>query len=48
MDREDFKIEVQDVAEKVIGYGILALLVIGLGWKLWMTAFGILYVIFGM
>ena len=48
MDREDIKIEVQDVAEKVIGYGILDLLVIGLGWKLRMTAFGILYVIFGM
>lgn len=26
--------DVQDILEKVIGYGILALLVIGVGWKL--------------
>ena len=26
--------ETQDILEKVIGYGILALLVIGVGWKL--------------
>ena len=36
----------QDILEKVIGYGILALLVIGVGWKLWMTLFSILYLIF--
>ena len=38
--------ETQDILEKVIGYGILALLVIGVGWKLWMTLFSILYLIF--
>ena len=38
--------DVQDILEKVIGYGILALLVIGVGWKLWMTLFSILYLIF--
>ena len=35
--------ETQDILEKVIGYGILALLVIGVGWKLWMTLFSLLY-----
>ena len=38
--------ETQDTLEKVIGYGILALLVIGVGWKLWLTLFSILYLIF--
>ena len=38
--------DTQDILEKVIGYGILALLVIGVGWKLWMTLFSILYLIF--
>ena len=38
--------ETQDILEKVIGYGILALLAIGVGWKLWMTLFSILYLIF--
>ena len=38
--------DTQDILEKVIGYGILALLVIGIGWKLWMTLFSILYLIF--
>ena len=35
--------DTQDILEKVIGYGILALLVIGVGWKLWMTLFSLLY-----
>ena len=39
-------LETQDILEKVIGYGILALLVIGVGWKLWMTLFSILYLLF--
>ena len=38
--------ETQDIWEKVIGYGILALLVIGIGWKLWLTLFSLLYLIF--
>ena len=38
--------ETQDILEKVIGYGILALLVIGVGWKLWMTLFSLLYLLF--
>ena len=37
--------DTQDILEKVIGYGILALLVIGLGWKLWMTLFSLLYLL---
>ena len=35
--------DTQDILEKVIGYGILALLVIGVGWRLWMTLFSLLY-----
>ena len=38
--------DTQDILEKVIGYGILALLVIGVGWKLWMTLFSLLYLLF--
>ena len=38
--------DTQDNLEMVIGYGILALLVIGVGWKLWLTLFSILYLIF--
>lgn len=38
--------DTQDILEKVIGYCILALLVIGIGWKLWLTLFSILYLIF--
>lgn len=37
--------ETQDILEKVIGYGILALLVIGVGWKLWMALFSLLYLL---
>jgi len=48
MDREDIKLTTQDIVEKVIGYGILLLLVVGLGWKFILTAFGILCVIFCM
>lgn len=48
MDREDTGLSMQDILEKVIGCGILLLLVIGLGWKFFLTAFGIFYVIFGM
>ena len=38
--------ETQDILEKVIGYGILAMLVIGIGWKLWLILFSLLYLIF--
>ena len=48
MDREDTGLSMQDTLEKVIGYGILLLLDIGFGWKFFLTAFGIFYVIFGM
>lgn len=41
----EMDLDTQDILEKVIGYGILALLVIGIGWKLWMTLFSILYLL---
>ena len=35
----------QDILEKIVGYGILALLIIGFGWPVWITLFSLIYIL---